>query len=439
MRHLLCFAVLSLAASAGAAAPPPAGGDPLARRAEAIRTLFAAEPKVPDDLFAPPFVATLPPAKVAAVTKGLFDEGGTLEELREVKREGPFTGRYEGRFAKGVVAPVTVVVEAEPPHRVTGFWIGAFAKPVQAATLAELAPRFGELPGEVSFAACKLGDGGPEVVAGREPDRALGLGSTFKLWILGTLARDVEEGRHRWDEVARLEKRDRSLPSGLLQDWPEGAPVTLHTLAALMISRSDNTATDTLLRALGRERVEETMSRMGVAAAARNRPFLSTAELFALKGVMARDRSAAFAAMDETARRKALAEVAAADLTKFTDWSAPYELGRLEWFASASDLCRTLDWLRKAAARKGGEPLLGVLSINPGLPQDGQFAYHGFKGGSEPGVVSHAHLVRTKDGAWWALAAVWNDAAKPVESPKLHGLLERAFDLVAAPPAQAAK
>ena len=38
-----------------------------------------------------------------------------------------------------------------------------------------------------------------------------------------------------------------SLPSGITQSWPAGSPVTLQTLATLMISISDNTATDTLV------------------------------------------------------------------------------------------------------------------------------------------------------------------------------------------------
>lgn len=427
---IAAFVLVASSASLASAEP-----DPLAERAEAIRALFTAGPQVPEDLFAPTFVAAVPPAKLAATLAVLFAEGGSLDELRVVQREGPNAAKYEGRFSKGLAAPMSLTIEATPPHRIIGFWIGPFMKPAEATSLAVLAPRFGELPGQASFAACKLGDGAPEIVASWEPDRSLALGSTFKLWLLGTLARDAAEGRHRWDEVTRLEPRDRSLPSGKLQNWPSGSPVTLHTLAALMISESDNTATDALLRVLGRERVEETMSRMGVAAAARNRPFLATAESFAMKGVWPKERAAAFAAMDEKGRRKALAaETVPVDLSKFQNWSEPFEIGRLEWFASASDLCRSLDWLRHTAERKGGEPLPGILSINPGLLQHGQFAYHGFKGGSEPGVLSHAHLVRTKGGTWWALTASWNDPAKPLDNGQLHGLLERAFDLIADEP-----
>lgn len=46
---------------------------------------------------------------------------------------------------------------------------------------------------------------------------------------------------------------EKSLPGGILQNWPKGAPLTLHTLAGLMISQSDNTAADTLLEILGRD------------------------------------------------------------------------------------------------------------------------------------------------------------------------------------------
>ena len=87
---------------------------------------------------------------------------------------------------------------------------------------------------------------------------------------------------------AALERRRPARPpldpvAARSSDWPRGAPVTLHTLAALMISQSDNTATDMLLHPLGRENVERMMAAIGVAAPARNRPLLSTLELSAIK------------------------------------------------------------------------------------------------------------------------------------------------------------
>ena len=97
----------------------------------------------------------------------------------------------------------------------------------------------------------------------------------------------------------------RSLPSGMLHNWPEGAPVTLHTLASLMISISDNTATDILLGLVGRENVERMMGRIGIAAPERNRPFLATREIFALKTAPEAEQRA-FIEADEAGRRRLL-------------------------------------------------------------------------------------------------------------------------------------
>src|SRR6185436_600599 len=97
----------------------------------------------------------------------------------------------------------------------------------------------------------------------RDGDQALAIGSAFKLYVLGALARDVAEGKRHFDDTLRLEQRWMSMPSGKLQKWPVGTPLTLASAAALMISESDNTATDHLLFTLGRERVEAMLREMG--------------------------------------------------------------------------------------------------------------------------------------------------------------------------------
>ena len=139
-------------------------------------------------------------------------------------------------------------------------------------------------------------DGRP--VLALEEDTPLAVASAFKLLVLAALREEVEAGRRAWDEVVRLEEAWKSLPSGLLQGWPEGSPLTLHTLAALMISLSDNTATDALIALLGRERLE--------ALSPRNRPFLTTREAFGLAARGNRDLLAAFRDGDLEAKRRTL-------------------------------------------------------------------------------------------------------------------------------------
>src|SRR5690606_2600764 len=134
------------------------------------------------------------------------------------------------------------------------------------------------------------------------------VGSTFKLFILGTLADEVNGDRRGLDNVMRLKADWIGPPASELADWPLDSPVTLQTLALTMISISDNTATDHLLHLLGRERIERQMDVMGDEHSAWNRPLLSTREMTALRdkktGVPGRE----YQKLDEAGKRKFLAD-----------------------------------------------------------------------------------------------------------------------------------
>src|SRR6185503_2984080 len=99
----------------------------------------------------------------------------------------------------------------------------------------------------------------------------------------------------------------------------------------------------------------------------------------------------------------------------------------VEWYASPADLVRTMDWLR----REGSDTARAILAINGGVGAElrGQLAYAGFKGGSEPGVISLSWLVRNRAGAWYAVTAAWNNSAAPVEEGRLVALMARAIQL----------
>ena len=106
----------------------------------------------------------------------------------------------------------------------------------------------------------------------------------------------------------------------------------------------------------------------------------------------------------------------------------PLRIGELEWFASANDLARTLDWLR----RNGDPQALAILGISPGgapsLRQD--FDYVGYKGGSEPGVLNLTWLVRNRAGVWHAVTGTWNNPAAALDEARFVGLMQRALQLV---------
>jgi hypothetical protein len=362
-------------------------------------------------------------------------------ELREQKSE--FAANFDLVGAKDMVAPMQITLDSKPPHSIIGLFFGNPSP--MTKDLAAAAEEIGKLPGSTSFAVWKLGGEKPEVVASRDPDRVLALGSTFKLYVLGALAKEVADGHHKLEDVVRLEEKSRSMPSGQMQTWPLGTAVTLQTLASMMISISDNTATDHLLFTIGREKVEAMLAPMGNTHPERSIPFLSTGEMFRLKGSPDGRDAAEYAKLDTAGRREMLekkidprpVDEKSVDLSAF---AAPSHIDDIEWFASASDLCRAMNWLRIATELGPAAPLRGVLAINPGLSVSKEaFPFVGYKGGSETGVLNLTYLLRAKDGTWYAASAGWNDPQQAVEESKLIGLMQRVVYLLGKNPPKPAE
>jgi hypothetical protein len=420
MRRLLALLLLVFAVPAQAAEPPTH----FSRRAdELVRALNGQLP--PQRFFSPDFLARIPPAQVAAVAAQLKTSYGPARSVEGVEASGPTSGIVLVRFERAVVR-LQMAVAPQPPHFVERLLvIGAQAS---AADVAAVFGQLAGLPGEFSMAAARLEEAGPASFLTEKADRPLAIGSAFKLFVLAELVRAVKAGERRWSDVVPL--GPPSLPSGIVQDWPKGSPVTLHSLAALMISRSDNSATDTLLGVLGRDKVERLLPELGVRAPERNRPFLATREAFALKlgdpGLLA-----GWKAGDEAGRRALLPrleQVDASTLDPTRRGGRPAEIAAVEWFASPADLVRTLDWLR----RNGDRTALDLLAINPGLGPAAakDFAYFGFKGGSEPGVLNLSFLLKTRSGRWIAVSATWNDEAAVLDEPLFVALMSRLVTLL---------
>ncbi len=418
---LLMFAGL---ASAGPAAAQEASPELRSRAAQVVELLRGRG--APAETFTPAFLAAIPEAQVRGIAQQLTAQYGAVQRLARIEPQSATGGIIHVDFERAVLR-MNITLEPQPPHRISGLLVtGA---DLRGDSLAAVMDEIRALPGATSVAVARLGGGAPEVLASHEPGRALAIGSAFKLWILAELSRQVQAGERRWSDVVTLDRR--SSPSGTLQAWPQGSPVTLHTLASLMISVSDNTATDMLLHTIGRENVERMMTTIGIEAAARNRPLLSTLELFAIKTLPAPGLNA-WQQADEAGRRRMLAgdqgnrDASRLDSGRFT--GSPLHIDSIEWFASATDMVRTMDWLR----RHGDDSARAILAINPALgpAQRNGFAFVGYKGGSEPGVLNLTWLVRTPAGVWHVVTGSWNNPAAPLEEPRFVGLMARAVQLV---------
>jgi beta-lactamase class A len=431
MIRFLALTMLLLVAPATAQTMPPptvsvADASLLSRANELIAAITGARSY--DSYFAPSFRAALAKAKWDAVVASMTAQMGKPLAIDRLTAVTPFSANLRVRFERGVVN-AQIAIDPAPPHQVIGL---LFTGPEMAGdSLDKLAADIRALPGTTGLGIYALGEGAPRLLTGIVPDKAMPLGSAFKLWVLGELAREVSAGERKWSDVVPV--GPASLPSGITQSWPAGSPVTIQTLATLMISISDNTATDTLVTLEG-ERLDGFVSKAGVPGLA---PVLTTRQMFALKSPTNNDLATQWAtSLAPSARRRLLDTNAARLRTTPVDpmmfAGKPAAIDTLEWFASPAETAGVMDWLR----REGGDTPRALLAINPGIDPTtrGKFDYVGFKGGSEPGVVTLNFLIRRKDGRWLAIAAGWHRGDAGVENDRFVMLMTRALVLLAEAP-----
>ncbi|MCA1703427.1 MAG: class A beta-lactamase-related serine hydrolase [Actinobacteria bacterium] len=100
---------------------------------------------------------------------------------------------------------------------------------------------------------------------GIEPDSPVVLASVFKIPILLELAKQADEGRFDLTDRVRVGSPDRVLGGTGLSTMLDDVELSVRDLAQLMMSVSDNTATDVLLDKVGLESVNETLRALGLA------------------------------------------------------------------------------------------------------------------------------------------------------------------------------
>jgi beta-lactamase class A len=243
---------------------------------------FRAAPGDYEKVFAPDFLTQVTPSQLTPVFAGYFAQLGRCTKATLVKSGGPDSGEFEFTFEKGSSVPSRLSMNATAPNLITGLWFGNPVSP--SATLSEIAAELKAFPGETSFLVVRLNGESMTPLITQNAERELAIGSAFKLYILSELVHELSDNERKLSDVIKLDDRVISLPSGMMQSWPTGSPVTLHTLAVLMISISDNTAADHLLLTLTRDRVEHMLRETGHSKPELDLPFLSTLEMFKLKG-----------------------------------------------------------------------------------------------------------------------------------------------------------
>jgi beta-lactamase class A len=135
-----------------------------------------------------------------------------------------------------------------------GLVLLAFAVPAAAAppsaVQAEIAHISQRIDGVVGVAAWRLDGRGPRVLV--NADQQFPMASTYKVPIAGTVLSQIDKGRLRLDQLVPVDPNMMVESEGLAETFHHpGVSVSVENLLELMLTVSDNTATDTLVKLVG--------------------------------------------------------------------------------------------------------------------------------------------------------------------------------------------
>ncbi len=366
---------------ASAAADPAVAAADQGRLATVLEKLFQSD-ALDSTLFSPEFLAQIKRDDLKALFTSIRATNGRLQKVM------PQGAGWRLTFDKGALDVIGFGLNDN--GLISSLVLRPVTPDISYSSLGEARAAFAALPGQVNLLVREAGT--PQPLVDLNSKKLLAVGSTFKLAILGELQAQVTRGEKRWSDEVTLTDADKSLPSGTLQDAPSGTTYTLRDLAARMISISDNTATDLLLKAVGRPGVE---ARLGQTA------MPSTREAFVLKDPANIELLRAYrsAGLDRNARREVLKKTHTLPLPNVGVFAQGKTVAQdVEWFASPQRLCRLMADVAE----------LPETWQNPGVANPTDFPDISFKGGSEPGVLNLTTQVTTKAGKTLCISATWN-------------------------------
>ena len=362
-------------------------------------TLFNQNEENIDELFTNDFLNQVPVSNIIQLLNQYKNKLGELKEI-ENNEEG-----YTLLFEKGTV-PSAISVNSE--QKIAGLWFGNMS--LSQDDFDSIIKEFKNLDNEISVYVIKNNE--EEIIALNENEK-MGVASTFKIFVLKALHNQIKSTNKDWNDIVRLNEKNKSIPSGILQDWPINSPITVKTLANLMISQSDNTATDHLIDYIGRENIEKISGKM-------NTPFLKTTEFFKLKHKADAKIKNEYINGNTKKKREILKEISNLNIKAQDVASEPVLIKEVEWFFSTKQLANTMYDLKEAEA----------LQINPGLANKNNWYKVGYKGGSEAGVLQYTHLLQKNQDSAIFVVSVTANSEKGLDTNKITELTSRLISIL---------
>ncbi|MCU4553000.1 serine hydrolase [Acinetobacter nosocomialis] len=331
-----------------------------------LSSIFADKP-IEASLFSSQFLGQVSITQIQKIVDDLKVSLGTLKSINVSNGSGTID------FEKGEL-PVSISLDQQ--GQISTLWFSA--PHFKTVSLDETVKGLHEnAVGKTSLLV--VVDNKPVIV---ENDKTpMAVGSTFKLLVLKAYEDAIKKGELKRETIVSLKEKNRSLPTGVLQNLPAGTPVNLELLAQLMIQISDNTATDSLIEVLKKPRIE--------ALSPRNSPMLTTRELFQLIDSSNEQLRNKFKTGTKSARLEVLSELDKLPLPSVSSIGKSATWQDAEWYMSANEICPLLESVQNAPALNS--------SLNP-LFKNLNWQKIGFKGGSEYGVINFSVIGNTQKG-----------------------------------------
>nr|WP_276511168.1 serine hydrolase [Kineosphaera limosa] len=346
--------------------------------------------------FTEQFQAEVPPAQWLVMLGQLRAQAPwVLESVTSDGKAGSASVVAQGRR-------YSLTMTVDDAGRIDGALLKEGAQGETATTWPQVEQRAQLAAPQVSILAATVGDDGSLEVVHRSGEQGVRpIASMFKLYVLAAVAEQVRDGALSWDQQLRLTAQDKTLPSGTLQERPDGTAVTVREAADLMIRISDNTATDLLMRAVGEDTVRAAAARAGATHPEGITPFLTPRQMFWLgygDAPQALDARAKWAAADAQTRAQLLEQVPMPgpgpeniDMT-----STPWRSG-VGWFATPQEVVQAHLYLDTLAGDAALAPLREILTKNGGIAVP-DWSEQAFKGGSDSGVIALSFLAPPPQG-----------------------------------------
>ncbi|MFA5479896.1 MAG: serine hydrolase [Candidatus Muiribacteriota bacterium] len=369
---------------------------------EVYKTIFSDNADL-KSIFSADFLQVLPPEKIIEVVKIYKNSLGNFKSVE--KNDDMYKVIFEKGFADSRIS-------FNSDNLVNSLWFGG--PQLTEDDFDKIIKDFSKIAEHTSITIIK---NNKDYILKHNHDKKLGVGSAFKLYVLRALDEKIKRRETGWSRVVFLKDELKTLPSGILQEWPDMTPVTLKTLANLMIQFSDNTATDILIDYLKPEYIEK-FSPKSIA------PFMSTSQMFNLKLGTNHKFRVDYSKSDLKQQRRILNSLKkqfSMDDESVRNWKNPIDVDLIEWFVSTDDLCRVIYELRNNNS----------ININPGTLAKKDWEKIGFKGGSEPGVFNLTYILQKKNSRdFYAISATANDNEKVVEQKEFINIVNRLANLI---------